>query len=136
MVLISLNKICNFIHYFILQFQSQSSPRRVAVPVLVKDGKPCSNSSDSQSRNQNQQSIGNHCNAHSPNLNQIGSAHQPPNQHQLQPQQHQQPTCNSTSALITNMTSYPRPNLQHHHHHQQQTTNMCSAYLPLQGRAW
>ncbi|XP_052105209.1 homeobox protein Nkx-2.1-like [Mytilus californianus] len=28
--------------------QSQHSPRRVAVPVLVKDGKPCSNSGDTQ----------------------------------------------------------------------------------------
>ncbi|XP_065212081.1 homeobox protein Nkx-2.1 [Planococcus citri] len=116
------------------QNQSQSSPRRVAVPVLVKDGKPCSNSSDSQNRSQSQQSLSNHCNAHSPNLNQINVAHQQQSQHQ-QLQQHQQPTCNSTSALLSNMT-YQRPNLQHHHHHQQQSTNMCSSYLPLQGRAW
>lgn len=116
--------------------QSQNSPRRVAVPVLVKDGKPCSNSSDSQSRNQSQQSLANHCNAHSPNLDQIGGTHPAANQHQLQAQQHQQASCNSTSALLTNMAAYQRQNLQHHHHHQQQTTNMCSSYLPLQGRAW
>ena len=29
------------------QFPLQTSPRRVAVPVLVKDGKPCSSSSSS-----------------------------------------------------------------------------------------
>lgn len=43
------NKICT---------QSASSPRRVAVPVLVKDGKPCSSNSNNnsqQSQAQNQQ---------------------------------------------------------------------------------
>lgn len=29
--------------HFVVCFVGQSSPRRVAVPVLVKDGKPCSN---------------------------------------------------------------------------------------------
>lgn len=40
----------------IILFQSSSSPRRVAVPVLVKDGKPCSGGSNNNTVNNNQQS--------------------------------------------------------------------------------
>uniref|UniRef100_A0A8D8YU43 Homeobox protein ceh-24 n=1 Tax=Cacopsylla melanoneura TaxID=428564 RepID=A0A8D8YU43_9HEMI len=96
------------------QNQAQSSPRRVAVPVLVKDGKPCSGtsnsgenqSSNSQRTNQSHQMSGSHCNS------------------PVSAQQMQQ--CN------TLMASYQRP-MQHHH---QQQANMCTSYLPLQGRAW
>ena len=103
------------------RLQAQSSPRRVAVPVLVKDGKPCSGTSDTPiNRGGGGQQTGGHCAAHSPSL-----THQPP-------QQHQQSACTSTATLLSNM-AYQRQNLQHQH---QQSANMCSSYLPLQGRAW
>ncbi|KAG8262651.1 DNA binding [Homalodisca vitripennis] len=86
------------------QNQAQSSPRRVAVPVLVKDGKPCSGGSE-PSMSRTQQS---HC----------GTSHHSPHQ----PAQHQQPLM------------YQRQTLQHHS--QPQQANMCSSYLPIQGRAW
>ncbi|XP_017303079.1 uncharacterized protein LOC108253500 [Diaphorina citri] len=95
---------------------AQSSPRRVAVPVLVKDGKPCSGtggenqSSNSQRTNQSHQGMtsSGHCNS-------------PVSSQQMQ-------QCN------TLMASYQRPSSMQHHHQQQ--ANMCTSYLPLQGRAW
>ena len=124
------------------------------MPVLVKDGKPCSGTNDGSAvsgggnrlvtNNQSPQGggggTGNHC-AHSPagpNMNpQQGG---PPN-HQQQPhpghpQQHQQQqgACSSTATLLTNM-AYPRQ-MGVQQHHQQPTANICSSYLPLQGRAW
>ncbi|XP_025415350.1 thyroid transcription factor 1-like [Sipha flava] len=120
------------------QNQAQSSPRRVAVPVLVKDGKPCSGTSDSSG--QQPAPGGNNCNGHSPAMHHGGHVpvpvhphhhshhhHHPSNvghhQQQHQPPQHQ---------LLTNTAmAYPRQNVGQHHHQQQ---NM--SYLSIQGRAW
>ncbi|XP_065724543.1 homeobox protein Nkx-2.1 isoform X1 [Drosophila suzukii] len=55
--------------------QSASSPRRVAVPVLVKDGKPCSgnnNSTQSQSHGNSTTSTGNNGSSNSGNANSGG----------------------------------------------------------------
>ena len=49
--------------------QQQHSPRRVAVPVLVKDGKPCSGTNSDSSNHQQQQSS-----QHSQSVNHHGSA--------------------------------------------------------------
>ncbi|KAJ9576826.1 hypothetical protein L9F63_006600, partial [Diploptera punctata] len=119
------------------QNQAQSSPRRVAVPVLVKDGKPCSGTGDGSVGGAG--AGGTHC-SHSPASS--GLQHQQQQQQQQQHQQHQQQqqqqqsACSSTASLLSNM-AYQRQNLaamgmQHQH---QQTANMCSSYLPLQGRA-
>ncbi|CAH0550388.1 unnamed protein product [Brassicogethes aeneus] len=89
--------------------QSSSSPRRVAVPVLVKDGKPCSGGG-----NQNQTSSG-------ANNNEAGGgrAQQSP---ACQPQQQTQCMSNGGLAMAyRQQTNY-----------QQQ----CGTYLPLQTRAW
>ena len=58
---------------------SQSSPRRVAVPVLVKDGKPCSGSGNSDSQNsqtaqaqQTRVSSASHNVSSAPNINSSG----------------------------------------------------------------
>jgi len=134
-----------------IMLQAQSSPRRVAVPVLVKDGKPCSGTGDGSVGGGGRSGIGNgqspqtagagatHC-SHSPASS--GLTHQQQQQQQQQHQQHQQQqqqqsACSSTASLLSNM-AYQRQNLaamgmQHQH---QQTANMCSSYLPLQGRAW
>ncbi|XP_066994972.2 homeobox protein Nkx-2.4 [Anabrus simplex] len=127
------------------QNQAQSSPRRVAVPVLVKDGKPCSGTGDGSvgggrsslgGTGQSPQT-GSHC-SHSPAGSSMShQQQQQQQQHQQQHQQQQQSACSSTASLLTNM-AYQRQNLagmgmQHQH---QQTANMCSSYLPLQGRAW
>ncbi|KAF4529547.1 hypothetical protein B566_EDAN014393 [Ephemera danica] len=134
------------------QNQAQSSPRRVAVPVLVKDGKPCSGTGNdsivSASRGgiigaspvSGQSPPGNPC-SHSPGSSALVSSlqHQ---QHQQQQQQQQQQSCSipnasSTATLLSNM-AYQRQhasNLAVMQQHQQQA-NMCSSYLPLQGRAW
>ncbi|XP_065084701.1 homeobox protein Nkx-2.1 isoform X2 [Ochlerotatus camptorhynchus] len=62
--------------------QSASSPRRVAVPVLVKDGKPCSGGSNSSGSAQQQQ-------------------HQQQQQQQQQAQQQQQQVSGSNSSLTS-----------------------------------
>ncbi|KAK6639546.1 hypothetical protein RUM43_007819 [Polyplax serrata] len=136
------------------QNQSQSSPRRVAVPVLVKDGKPCSGTNEATgvtgpggrlvANNLSPQGGGgNHC-SHSPagpNMNpQQGGppGHQQQQQpHPGHPQQHQQQqqvACSSTATLLTNMAYQRQMGVQQHH--QQPPGNICSSYLPLQGRAW
>ncbi|XP_046987349.1 homeobox protein Nkx-2.1-like [Schistocerca americana] len=105
------------------QNQAQSSPRRVAVPVLVKDGKPCAGA------------------GHLP-LEPAACVWQvqqtaPAGQHGHQAAQQQQQQC---ASLL-----YQRQNLHHAAavammpHHQQQHMSAAAAagsYLPLQGRAW
>lgn len=122
---------------FFFGFQSQSSPRRVAVPVLVKDGKPCSGTNESGaggnarlvgSSSQSPQS-GGHC-AHSPG----GLASQAQVQQHPHQQHSQQGACSSTASILTNM-AYQRQ-MGGQQHHQQPPGNICSSYLPLQGRAW
>ncbi|XP_063232190.1 homeobox protein Nkx-2.4 [Bacillus rossius redtenbacheri] len=131
------------------QNQAQSSPRRVAVPVLVKDGKPCSSGGGDGGgggggggraalgggSGQSPQAAAGaaHC-SHSPASSALGQQQQHQHhQQQHQQQQHQQQQCTSTASLLSNM-AYQRQNLAAmgmQHPHQQ-----CSSYLPLQGRAW
>ncbi|KAL0270224.1 UNVERIFIED_CONTAM: hypothetical protein PYX00_007696 [Menopon gallinae] len=123
------------------QNQSQSSPRRVAVPVLVKDGKPCSGTNDGSGVTGagGGGGTGNHC-AHSPAGPNMNPQQGGPPSHQQQPhpghpQQHQQQgPCSSTATLLTNMAYQRQMGVQQHH--QQPPNNICSSYLPLQGRAW
>ncbi|XP_050306351.1 homeobox protein Nkx-2.1-like [Anthonomus grandis grandis] len=95
--------------------QSSSSPRRVAVPVLVKDGKPCSSSSNQ--------------------TNSSASSGQSGGQDQSRGGGQQTAACQSSqSAQAQCMANgglamaYGRQQT----NYQQQ----CSAYLPLQARAW
>lgn len=134
-----------FSHYL----QSASSPRRVAVPVLVKDGKPCSSSSNSTNQQQQQQvtsgntsvgggggggSVGGNNlipdgpNTHSPDTSSTLLSSYNGGQHA---QMLQQP-CNN--ALMSNSLAmaYRNQNNFMTNSHQQQ----CGSYLPLQGRAW
>lgn len=92
--------------------QSSSSPRRVAVPVLVKDGKPCSGSSNQTSST----SSSGQSNADQSRGGQQSAACQ---SSQAQAQ------CMANSGLAM---AYGRQQT----NYQQQ----CSAYLPLQARAW
>uniref|UniRef100_A0AAR5NYA4 Homeobox protein ceh-24 n=2 Tax=Dendroctonus ponderosae TaxID=77166 RepID=A0AAR5NYA4_DENPD len=91
--------------------QSSSSPRRVAVPVLVKDGKPCSGSS-----------------------NQTSSTSSSAQSNADQSRSQQSSACQSSQAQAQCMANsglamaYGRQQT----NYQQQ----CSAYLPLQARAW
>ncbi|XP_019873758.1 homeobox protein Nkx-2.1 [Aethina tumida] len=87
--------------------QSSSSPRRVAVPVLVKDGKPCSGGG-----NQNQTSS-------SSAATDSSRAQQSP---ACQPQQQSQCMANGGLAMAYRQQG----------NYQQQ----CGTYLPLQTRAW
>ncbi|KAL1114838.1 hypothetical protein AAG570_007662 [Ranatra chinensis] len=105
------------------QNQAQSSPRRVAVPVLVKDGKPCSGGGGEGGRHQQPQQ----------GHQQPQQGHQQPSHHQQQHQQqpahhHHQPAHHHQQPAHHHQTAYQR---QHHPHHQQ-----CPSYLPLQTRAW
>ncbi|XP_049763569.1 homeobox protein Nkx-2.4-like [Schistocerca cancellata] len=111
------------------QNQAQSSPRRVAVPVLVKDGKPCAGAGDG----------GGAPPSGTPGRVCVWQVQQtaPAGQHGHQAAQQQQQQC---ASLL-----YQRQNLHHAAavammpHHQQQHMSAAAAagsYLPLQGRAW
>ncbi|XP_030760613.1 homeobox protein Nkx-2.4-like [Sitophilus oryzae] len=93
--------------------QSSSSPRRVAVPVLVKDGKPCSGSS-----NQTTTSTGGGQTTSDTSRSQQSSACQ-------SSQAAAQAQCMANGGLAM---AYGRQQA----NYQQQ----CGAYLPLQARAW
>lgn len=144
--------------------QSASSPRRVAVPLLVKDGKPCTNNSNNSSQAapaQNQQS-------------------QHPQQQQQQQQAHQQPqqlnsnttpSNNNNVIVVGDVSNTHSPDtsstllssyngVQHSQMLQQPCNNslmssslamayrnqnnfmgnshqqQCGSYIPMQGRAW
>ncbi|XP_050544791.1 homeobox protein Nkx-2.1-like [Daktulosphaira vitifoliae] len=121
------------------QNQAQSSPRRVAVPVLVKDGKPCSGTSDGSGQ-QSAQGGGNNCNGHSPVMHHSGHVavgvhphHHGHHHHHGSPNMghHQQQHQAQHQLLGNTAMPYPRQNVGQHHHQQQ---NM--SYLSLQGRAW
>ncbi|CAL8090200.1 unnamed protein product [Orchesella dallaii] len=144
--------------------QSQSSPRRVAVPVLVKDGKPCGSSNgDANSTSGGSASSGsvvsNVGNSASPNSQ--SSLGMPPNCSQsgsMVSFYHQSASScagsgsfggsSSLAALggyqrhsltpTLGMGSHALPHHQQQQHHQQQGGLMCAAtYLPpLQSRAW
>uniref|UniRef100_T1GL77 Uncharacterized protein n=1 Tax=Megaselia scalaris TaxID=36166 RepID=T1GL77_MEGSC len=127
---------------------SASSPRRVAVPVLVKDGKPCSSSSNSAS----QQQVGGTSNGSSGSGGSVSSVntlitgdaphtHSPDTSSALlsyngavtghNSQMLQQP-CNNSLMSNSLAMAYRNQNNFMGNSHQQQ----CGGYLPLQGRAW
>lgn len=80
---------------------SQSSPRKVAVPVLIKDGKSCSNSSDSQ--NSTHQSSHNGLSRHNSVSQGQNSAHQ--SSQSLTSKGH-----HGSSSLSTSISSRCAPN--------------------------
>jgi homeobox protein Nkx-2.1 len=140
--------------------QSSSSPRRVAVPVLVKDGKPCSGSSNSTPVQQHLTSSGStigNSSSNTINLINAGSGgggnsnetatsnnqHSPvdsPSTTILSSynssgghQQMLQQPCNNTLMSNSLAMAYRNQNNFMSNSHQQQH---CGSYLPLQGRAW
>ncbi|XP_036339730.1 uncharacterized protein C1235.01 isoform X3 [Rhagoletis pomonella] len=144
------------------QAQTASSPRRVAVPVLVKDGKPCAgNNSASQSQqvsaasnaptNSNNTNV-NESNASTEVNNSIASSlslitgetnnsHSPDTSNSLIASyngtivghnQIQQQSCNNSLMSNSLAMAYRNQNNFISNGHQQQ----CTGYLPLQGRAW
>lgn len=86
--------------------QSSSSPRRVAVPVLVKDGKPCSSGSGNQT-----------------NTSVASEAQRSQQAASCVSQQQAQCMANGTTLAM----AYRQQG-----NYQQQ----CGTYLPLQTRAW
>ncbi|XP_076267515.1 thyroid transcription factor 1-like [Rhynchophorus ferrugineus] len=90
--------------------QSSSSPRRVAVPVLVKDGKPCSGSSNQTSSSNSAQATSDSSRSQQSTACQSSQA---------------QAQCMANGGLAM---AYGRQQA----NYQQQ----CGAYLPLQARAW
>lgn len=140
--------------------QSSSSPRRVAVPVLVKDGKPCSGSSNSTPVQQHLTSSGStigNSSSNTINLINVGSGgggnssetatsnnqHSPvdsPSTTILSSyngsgghQQMLQQPCNNTLMSNSLAMAYRNQNNFMGNSHQQQH---CGSYLPIQGRAW
>lgn len=91
---------------FLNLLQSSSSPRRVAVPVLVKDGKPCSGGSGNQNSGSAASSDGTRT-----------------QQSPVCPSQ-QQAQCMGNGSLA--MAYRQQGNYQ----------QQCGTYLPLQTRAW
>ncbi|TMW48516.1 hypothetical protein DOY81_006403 [Sarcophaga bullata] len=135
------------------QNQSASSPRRVAVPVLVKDGKPCAGGNTVQSHSQ-QQSTGNGSAVGSNLINgnnitnnvslisETTGSHSPDTSSSIlasyngaisgsNTQMLQQP-CNNAIVSNSLAMAYRNQNNFIANGHQQQ----CGGYLPLQGRAW
>ncbi|KAG5679090.1 hypothetical protein PVAND_008684 [Polypedilum vanderplanki] len=136
--------------------QSSSSPRRVAVPVLVKDGKPCSGSSNStpvqQQLTSSGSTIGN-SSSNTVNLINVGGAggsESATSNNQHSPvdspsttilgyngsgghQQMLQQPCNNTLMSNSLAMAYRNQNNFMGNSHQQQH---CGSYLPLQTRAW
>ncbi|XP_077996523.1 thyroid transcription factor 1-like [Glandiceps talaboti] len=92
---------------------SHQSPRRVAVPVLVKDGKPCSGSSNGNGNGQQQQG-----------QQQAQSTAQP--QQQQQQQQQTQPNLSTTSTL-NNTTVNAASNVNSTSNNPNPTTNNTSS---------
>lgn len=143
--------------------QSSSSPRRVAVPVLVKDGKPCSGSSNSTPVQQHLTSSGStigNSSSNTINLINAGSGgggnsnetatsnnqHSPvdsPSTTILSSynssgghQQMLQQPCNNTLMSNSLAMAYRNQNNFMSNSHQQQHCISSGSYLPLQGRAW
>lgn len=137
-----------------MSFQPASSPRRVAVPVLVKDGKPCSSGATAQSHPHHQTNndvtddTGNVVTSNGSNAissinlitNDTPNSHSPDTSTSLlasyndsvsSAQMLQQP-CNNTIVPNSIAMAYRNQNNFIQNGHQQQ----CGGYLPLQGRAW
>ena len=142
------------VHLYLF-IQSSSSPRRVAVPVLVKDGKPCSGSSNStpvqqQLTSSGSTTIGN-SSSNTVNLINVGGGSETVtsnNQHSPVDspsttiltgynggghQQMLQQPCNNSLMSNSLAMAYRNQNNFMGNSHQQQH---CGSYLPLQGRAW
>ncbi|XP_046809998.1 uncharacterized protein LOC124420586 [Lucilia cuprina] len=137
----------------VVETYSASSPRRVAVPVLVKDGKPCSGGNTIQSHSQQQVSSINNVGSNVVNgnnslsstinlINESAGSHSPDTSSSIHAsyngtvtgtntQMLQQP-CNNTIVSNSLAMAYRNQNNFMSNGHQQQ----CTGYLPLQGRAW
>ncbi|XP_043483325.1 homeobox protein Nkx-2.4-like [Leptopilina heterotoma] len=113
------------------QNQSSSSPRRVAVPVLVKDGKPCGSGGG------NEGSRGGPSAALASPAPHMTTASSPHGTHHAASVAHHSVVGVShvmSSSQSLQHCSYSRTAAQQSMQQQQQP--QCSAYLPLQGRAW
>ncbi|XP_046746304.1 homeobox protein Nkx-2.4 [Diprion similis] len=113
------------------QNQSASSPRRVAVPVLVKDGKPCGSGGG------NEGSRGGPSAALASPAPHMTAASSPHGSHHAAVVSHHSVVGVShvmSSSQSLQHCSYTRTNAQQSMQQQQQP--QCGAYLPLQGRAW
>ncbi|XP_059218478.1 thyroid transcription factor 1 isoform X2 [Stomoxys calcitrans] len=136
------------------QNQPASSPRRVAVPVLVKDGKPCSTGSTAQPHGHHPTNSdigddgGSALNSNSANVisniniisNEAPTSNSPDtstsllatyNESVTSSQMLQQP-CNNAIVSNSIAMAYRSQNNFIQNGHQQQ----CGGYLPIQGRAW
>lgn len=149
-----------FIVFWILT-QSASSPRRVAVPVLVKDGKPCSNNSNNSSQaasaqnqqsqhpqqqqqaHQQQQQLNSNTTPSNNNnvivVGDVSNTHSPDTSSTLlssyngvQHSQMLQQPCNNSLMSSSLAMAYRNQNNFMGNSHQQQ----CGSYIPMQGRAW
>lgn len=131
-------------------FQSASSPRRVAVPVLVKDGKPCGSGGGNEGGRGGNPSAslaspaphmgGNNNNPHAglssagvANNHHGGSVAHHGMSHVMTGGQGLQHCSYSRSAVASNQQAVQAAMQQHQ---QQAAAAQCGAYLPLQGRAW
>lgn len=134
--------------------QSASSPRRVAVPVLVKDGKPCGSGGGANEPGR-QQSSGALASPAPGHMGGAGAQNAAANHHPGAGA-HSQLQHHAAAAAAASMShvmsggqglqhcAYGRPNQQAvaaaaavaAMHQQQQQQPQCGAYLPLQGRAW
>lgn len=113
-------------------FQSASSPRRVAVPVLVKDGKPCGSSGGGG----NEGSRGGPSAALASPAPHMTAASSPHGSHHPAVSHHSVVGVGHvmTSSQSLQHCSYTRSVAQQGMQQQQQP--QCGPYLPLQGRAW
>ncbi|XP_043206949.1 homeobox protein Nkx-2.1-like [Amphibalanus amphitrite] len=131
--------------------EQAGSPRRVAVPVLVKDGKPCSSGSGSSSSSAGVEPVttttaappvtlgSEPCAAPSPGASHagLGSLVPPP-----QPPPQQQPHYAMGSppgGMVSGMEQYRQsmtPTMSSMGQGGGDGGQMCSSYLPLQGRSW
>lgn len=122
-------------------FQSASSPRRVAVPVLVKDGKPCGSGGGNEGgRQQSSAALA----SPAPHMSGNGNNHHVGGAtgHQLQHHAASMSHAVMTGSQSLQHCSYTRANQQAvaaaaaAAAMQQQQQPQCGTYLPLQGRAW
>lgn len=112
--------------------QSASSPRRVAVPVLVKDGKPCGSGGGNEgSRGGPSAALA----SPAPHMTAASSPHGSHHAASSVPH-HSVVGVNHviTSSQSLQHCSYSRTGAQQSMQQQQQP--QCGAYLPFQGRAW
>lgn len=115
-------------------FQSSSSPRRVAVPVLVKDGKPCGSGGGGGGNEGSRGGPSAALASPAPHMTTASSPHGP---HHAAAVSHHSVVGVShvmSSSQSLQHCSYSRTAAQQSMQQQQQP--QCGAYLPLQARAW